>query len=223
MRLFGLAVSAVLVTLGVVHPGFAEQPKPSDSTKNGAIVFVPPKSGKPEKRAGAGTRGLTLDTGMLTLMVPEGGGETTLAKPPLVWRLNTRFVGRIDSELVDMKNPAAGVVRSDKGRFGPGYYGVDLGRSKMELAPGSIYRWTISLVDEASGAVVDKAVTYIERQDTAGAPAAGPGASVADLAAAGLWFDALAPMVMIDRSGAAIVTNQADFDMLATSAQLSAK
>jgi hypothetical protein len=143
-----------------------------------------------------------------------------MAKPPLVWRLNTRFVGQVTSEFANTGNFETVVARSDTGRFRPGYYGLDLNRSDVELVPGEIYRWKVSLIDGESGAVLDQATTYVERSPIGHDAVPETDRSVAGLAAEGLWFDALDRLVRIDLSGSATVLSQPDLQMLAASAGL---
>ncbi len=170
------------------------------------VVFIPPEIGAPGDRMGAGTRGTLSgdDTAMLTLLVPEGGGLTTLSSPPLVWRLAHGHRGNLIIGL----NPlgSLGVELQLQGPFPPGDYGLDLGRSDYTLETGRIYEWHVALIDQQSGAVLERAKALIERfpdQMKAQNPAA-----------AGLWFDALAQLVEIGLSGRVRATDATGFGQL---------
>lgn len=174
------------------------------------IVFIPPEIGVPKDRMGAGTRDVSLntDSGLLLLLVPEGGGLTTLAAPPLIWRLTSGHRGYATVQVAPV-GQAAPELRIE-GPFPPGDYGLDLGRSGFELDTNLIYLWQVALIDPNSGKAVARSSGLIERVPDALKSGAA--------ATAGLWFDALAEVTQIGLSGRAQAKNPAGVDQLLTSA-----
>lgn len=213
-------IIAVLILQATVLTGSADQPTKAGDAPDDAVVFIPPQSGKPADRVGAGTRSVGQGNGILVMLVPEGGGVTTLAKPPLIWRLDRPYAGQMEAQIADLGPGKAGVSKTVTGRFRKGYYALDLNRSDMSLAPGSTYAWTVTLIDGESGKVLDSGTSYVERIT------AGPGATQAEdarssvrrLAAEGLWFDSLALLFSVDLSGSARLQLRDTFEELARSA-----
>lgn len=203
VRLVALACSLIFGLLLWIADAAAQSPDESERTEP---VFVPPDIGTPADRAGAGTREVAQNEGPIRLFVPEGGGLTTLATPPLIWELTVGFRGTIRSE-VGTRN-GAGVVFEQSGAYPRGRYGLDLERSNLRLKEGAIYHWHVELLDE--GTAVARSETLIERVAPDGRT----------LGAAGLWFDVMEGMVSIDLSGRARVSNPTGFDALLTAGGL---
>lgn len=181
-------------------------------TKESPVVFVPPAIGVPAGRVGAGTRDTEIEAdGKLKLLIPEGGGLTTLERPPLVWVLAEGFDGVMQADIGLVSGEA--VLQNQRGRFPPGYYGLDLNRSDYQLETGGIYRWRVALIDRSSGRIISEAAGFVERV----APSRGD----LSAAAAGLWFDALEPYVSIGLSGRARIVDPERYNQLATSAGVS--
>jgi hypothetical protein len=183
--------------------------------------FVPPSDGPPGDRAGAGTRAVSGASGPLTIIAPEGGGLTTLAAPPLIWRLSEAVAGDILAGIADTDPSGPAVKGSFRGPFAKGLYAIDLRRSEMRLVEGHIYRFTVSVIDPGGRALAE-ASTFVERTlGTRTDQATTPGDEVELLkqaAGAGLWFDALALVVEPDLSGRARVVCEAEYDRLLRSA-----
>lgn len=219
-----VAIFGVLLLQVAALPGFADQPKTASDAPSDAIVFIPPPSGEPTDRVGAGTRAFGHESGMLVMLVPEGGGVTALAKPPLIWYLDTPFRGKMESLIADLGPGQAGASKTVMGRFQRGYYALDLNRSDMSLAPGSTYAWTVTLIDDGSGEVLSRSTSYVER--VVAAPemtqVENTRSSVRQLAARGLWFDALEPLFSVDLSGSARLRHRDLFEELSRSAGLGA-
>ncbi len=176
-----------------------------------AVAFVPPAIGAPSERVSAGTRDATVaPEGNLSVLVPEGGGLTTLERPPLIWHLPQGFDGIVQTQI----GPASGggVVQRQSGNFTPGYYGLDLNRPDLRLKTGVIYRWRISLIHASSGQILSEAWGLAERVT--------PPEGDASAAASGLWYDALAPYISVGRGGDARITDAARFRKLAAAAGL---
>ena len=194
------AFAAVLATLAATA-ALGQSGAKTVTPRDKPVVFEPPAVGAPSERVGAGTRDATIDpSGVLMVLVPEGGGLTTMEKPPLIWRMKEGFDGVIQAQIGPVSG--GGVLQRQTGRFPPGFYGLDLQRSDLSLETGVIYRWRVTLIDEATDKIMAEA------------------AGDASPAAAGLWYDALAPFVSIDLSGRARVTDPERYGELAASAGL---
>lgn len=130
----------------------------------------------------------------MKLLVPDGGGLTTWPAPPLVWQLQSGFRGTVKSSVTSQDD--TGVVYEQTGAFPKGLYGLDLSRSDLELKVGTVYVWTVELLD--GGQSVARSETLIERvaPDARGA------------AQAGIWFDVLGGFVSIDLSTRARVSDR---------------
>lgn len=215
---FRSAFAALMLGMIIAGPILSEQPGTSPASNGSVIVFVPPQPGMPADRAGAGTRSFRAQASKVILLVPPDGGVTTLAKPPLVWRLKERFVGTVLSQITEVGKPGSAVAQRDNGRFRPSLYGFNLEWSRLALSPGGLYEWKVSLIDAKNNKVVDQAVGYVQRLATGATGESGAEVSTELLARQGLWFDALDRLIRIDLSGAVTVLEKADFDMLTVSA-----
>ena len=207
-RLVRLAFPAVFAALAA-SGAIAQSDTQTVPEENEPVVFVPPAIGTPSERVGAGTRDAAGDLGSdLTVLVPEGGGLTTMEKPPLIWRMTSGFDGVMQAQIGPVSG--GGVVRRQAGRFPPGCYGLDLGRSDFSLVTGEIYRWQVRLIDEATNAIVAEASGLVERVE--------PPERATTPAQDGLWYDALAPYVSVGLSGRARVIDAVRLGELAASA-----
>jgi hypothetical protein len=153
----------------------------------GGPVYVPPDIGAPKERLGAGTRDIVGTSEALLLLVPEGGGLSTSGTPPLVWHLSDGFSGKMTTHI--LVPGASGVMLEWNGPLPKGYYSIDLSRSDFRLKEGVIYVWKVMLTED--GLVVAVAESFVERV----AP------TDEDPGQAGIWFDALSPLVSVDLGG----------------------
>ncbi|MFN0116302.1 MAG: hypothetical protein ACKVPY_16650 [Paracoccaceae bacterium] len=231
----GLLLSSLALCFVICGSPLLAQSADTGAERDAGADFVPPSDGPPGDRAGAGTRAAGGVSGPLTLIAPAGGGLTTLAAPPLVWRLSEPVRGDILAGIGDTDPSGSGVSGTFRGPFAAGLYAIDLGRSAMRLEEGHIYRFTVSVVEPGGVAVLAEASTFVERVASGDAGAAGqeeaetgaagatPGDAAGDLkraAAAGLWFDALDVVVEPDLSGRARVVLPRAYDRLIGSAGL---
>lgn len=209
-----LVVCALLFSL-TTGTATAQQSGSDQVQSDTGIVFMPPDIGAPADRVGAGTRDIGQDGHLVTLLVPDGGGMTTLHKPPLVWYLSEAFAGEMQSQIVPVNPPGDGASKIAEGRFQKGFYALDLSRSDLVLKPGAIYEWKVVLLDSGTDKYFDQKSAYVQVTDI---PPAASAPDVAELAAAGLWFDALAPFVEIGLSGRVRVAREVGFGELVSSA-----
>ncbi len=210
-----IRVSVTALFLSMVYPliadgialaaGEKENPAPPSD-----VIFVPPEIGTPRDRMGAGTRDVPSQTtsGALLLLVPEDGGLTTLPSPPLVWRLTRGHRGDL---VVGLKPSGAdGPQFRIKGPFAAGDYGLDLSRQNVLLDTNLVYLWHVTLVDQNTGAVIQRATGLIERLPES--------YRSSKPAAKGYWFDALSELVDISLSGRIHATKPDQFEQLMVSA-----
>lgn len=156
------------------------------------VVFKPPVDGAPGDRVGAGTRDGTSLVRRVVLLAPKGGGLTTSATPKLYWWLAKAFEGTIEIKVepVDDKKTVLEVRRPISAEAGLQL--LDLETLGLSLDEGRIYVWKLVLktkedVGWASG------LSFVERvAPPEGANAENPVGRAKALAAAGIWYDALA-------------------------------
>jgi len=204
---------AVLAVVCLVAPALTldaqENLEPVDPE---TVVFIPPEIGAPRDRIGAGTRGIESTTEIIQLLIPQEGGLTTSDKPPIIWQVKTDFTGTMISEIAPYKG-GDGVMLERQGLFQAGYYALDLGRSEYQLKPGTVYSVSVVLVKAGSDADPARAEGLVER-----VPTTSKSHDTYTAARAGLWFDAIAPLVRVDFSGRAMISNEALLVALAQSA-----
>ena len=123
-----------------------------------------------------------------------------MANPPLVWRVTEGFEGVIRAKLGPVGGVGLQFERS--GAFAPGYYALDLARSGYDLDVGKTYRFNVSM--SSQNTTVARASALVER---IAEPHADPGR-------AGIWFDALAPLVSVGLSGRVRITDTEIFNAL---------
>lgn len=198
-----LCLSMLLLNLVIMTGAASGKDVPQKSSDSVPPVFVPPSIGTPSERTGAGTRDVEpLTSDALILLVPPGGGLSTVAPPPLVWQVQYGFRGTMRARVSQLNGD--GVELEQSGAFPPGLYGMDLRRSDFRLAEGVIYQWQVELIDD--GKVVASARSLVERiSPIDGNPRA-----------AGIWFDVLGDLVSMDLSGRVRVLDQDDLTRLLT-------
>jgi hypothetical protein len=153
-------------------------------------VYVPPRRGAPKTRVGGGTRsgGPALE---VALLAPEHTGITAQASPTLFWWLSDPFEGEIEF-VVTRKDAVQPEFRERRTlALDSGIHSVDLAQAGVELAPGEIYQWAVAVIrdpDRRSRDLV--AVATLEFDPRVGVASAVP----ASLAAAGLFYDAIAAL-----------------------------
>jgi len=177
----------------------AQQPKPA-APKEGAaaIAYTPPLRGAPQRRIGGASRG----NGSLPnvfVLAPDHVGLTTSEAPALYWYLSAATKVRVELTLIDEKDTQPLVEVPVKPLSGPGIQSLRLADTPVRLKPDVEYQWTVSLVpddkersnDVISGGVIKRVALPANLGDIRSAPAE---KRPAMLAAAGLWYDAIAEL-----------------------------
>ncbi|MCH7644479.1 MAG: DUF928 domain-containing protein [Myxococcales bacterium] len=157
-------------------------------------LYQPPARGKPRSRVGSAVRSAGQQWPALTALVPEHTGLTASEGPSLFWHVDEAppsdalvVFALTDEEHLDplveveLTPPkAAGIQR------------IDLGQLGVELRSGSEYQWSVALVVDADQRARDVvAVGYVERVQMPSGLANLSNPTARELAAHGLWYDAL--------------------------------
>ncbi len=84
-----MSASPLVADTTVAQPDSAQQP---DLSSPPVLVFVPRPMARPRAVSVRDAR-RQQNGDLITLLVPDGGGLTTLSQPPLVWHLQSAFDG----------------------------------------------------------------------------------------------------------------------------------
>lgn len=160
-------------------------------------VYVPPRRGAPKTRVGGGTRSSGSDV-QLALLAPEHTGLTSRPSPRLYWWLSKDHEGPFEF-VVMVEGGVEPVLRfREESRLVAGIHSFDLAAAGLSLEPGIAYRWSVAIVrDETQRArdvVALATMEYVTDREVA--------EQAGTLAAAGLWYDAIA-MASVDIDPAA--------------------
>jgi hypothetical protein len=159
----------------------------------GVPVYVPPRRGAPKTRVGGGTRSLSIGADpaeVLTVLSPPQMGLTQQAQPTLYWFLSARDAGPFEFVLTTND----GVAPLWRGRVdGPlraGIHALSLRDQNVVLEDGVEYQWSVAIVRDPERRSRD-VVAIGTLQRVAAVPTPTGTNAVFDLAARGLWYDAL--------------------------------
>ena len=190
--IFGITLAAAAAAANAQQP---QQPAPAKDGE--AIAYTPPLRGAPQRRIGGASRGNEALPAVFVL-APDHVGLTTSEAPALYWYLSGATKVRVELTLIDEKETAPLVEVPVKPLAGPGIQSLRLADTPVKLKPDVEYQWTVSLVpddkersnDVISGGVIKRVAAPASLgASISGAPAEKrPGM----LAAAGLWYDAIA-------------------------------
>lgn len=181
------------------------------ATSEAVPVYVPPRRGAPKTRVGGGTRS-TGSNVQLALLAPEHTGLTSRPSPTLYWWLSQAHDGLFEFVVI-AEGEVAPVLRfRQQARLSAGIHALDLEAAGLTLEPGVAYRWSVAIIrDEAHRArdlVALATLEYVPDRSVAGSADA--------LAAAGLWYDALAAVSAADNDSArAELLEQVSLDQVA--------
>ena len=166
--------------------------KPAAAVASQSVVYRPPVRGRPRARVGGGVRGLSSNAPDVRALVPDHAGRTAWGRPVLLWYLgaplpdDTSVLFTLRAE--DGIDPILEVVLPAPTHTG--IQRIDLAKRGVELSTDVEYVWTLSLVGASQGVDHVSSGGWIERVPLPASSAA-PG-DVRDLAASGLWYDAIA-------------------------------
>ncbi len=175
------------------------QPAPDPVAPGPVAMLEPSYSPPPEaldrKRMVVAMRGPAEGSVELEALAPEHVALTGSAAPDLFWTLsgpppeNARILFRLLEERSGDAVLETVLPRPD----GQAPQRIRLAEQAATLTPGVVYTWYVVLrVDPENPARAQLAQGWILRRDGEPAPSVEPGALPAELARAGLWYDALA-------------------------------
>lgn len=180
-----------LLALTAAGPCLAAGDSAAPEQTDAEIVFIPPATGAPVDRLGAGTRDIAAANASVALIAPPQGGLTATDRPLLVWYFEAPVQGPVRVSITPVGGLGRAFVFTLEGRFAPGFHALNLARSQRALSPGQLYRWQ---VDWAAAAQTPAA--WIEHR-----PVAAPFATASEAAAAGYWYDTVGFLFDVDFSG----------------------
>lgn len=133
---------------------------------------------------------------MLHVLAPDHVGLTISEQPNLYWYLSRPTQVRIEITVIDEVGIRPIVEERVPQAEGPAIHGFSLAQSKVRLKPGVEYQWSVALVldaaersnDVISGGVIKRVAPPAELAPTS---AEDPVRRAANLASAGLWYDAV--------------------------------
>lgn len=170
-------------------------------------LYAPPDVGLPKTRVAASSRETTNCATRVEILAPEHTGLTASPAPDLWWFLEADCGFPVEITLLDAAARFTAPPLLERRLAAPraGFHGLRLGREGVSLAPGGDYRLNVAVVvdpdNRSSDVFASAGVRRAEGRP--GPPLAGVGA----LAAAGLWYDALAE-AMADPAARAALLDQ---------------
>lgn len=187
MRAPALLLAAILAL-----PGAAA------AQSDGAIRYQPPTGDQAPRRVGANVRGLPAMLPAVSVLAPDHLGLTISERPTLYWYLSAPTAARIEVVVVDPRSATPvldTVVSGDRA----GVQAVELAARGVRLEPGVAYEWSVAIVADPAqrsrDIVAGGAVMRVAPPDALrGLAASPPERRAAALAAAGIWYDALAAL-----------------------------
>jgi hypothetical protein len=156
-------------------------------------VYVPPRRGAPVTRVGGGTRSGPARgearVPVVELLSPEHTGLTRQPSPTLYWFLSDHHDGPIEI-VVLARDTVRPVLRTRlEGGTAAGVHALALGEHGVVLETETVYQWAVSLVRDDDRRSRD--VVSIATLERIGSEAADQAVTTAELAAAGVWYDAI--------------------------------
>ena len=186
-------------------PKSAPRPTPGQApVKREVLSYKVPKDAvaAPRKDGDAGSRGWTEMLPSLYVLAPNHTGLTTRGQPSLFWYQTGPARMRIEVTIIEPTKPKPIMpkpilrVGADKAEQG-GIHRIRLDRYNVTLAPGVVYRWTVSLIPDPNNRsqdiIASDTIQRIEPDAQLKAALAGSKGTytAAVYASHGIWYDAL--------------------------------
>jgi hypothetical protein len=176
-------------------------PQSTDAQPADTITYRPPKRGAPGGREGAGTRGLGKPLLTLAVLAPQDHtGLTAQEQPVLYWYLSQETRHPVEVILTDRQSVKPLLAIRLDPPLQPGMQRVRLTDYNIHLAPGVLYKWSVSLVRDAAQRSYDVTTAgTIERVELPNELRgqlvhANKMTSARLYAADGLWYDTIAAL-----------------------------
>lgn len=195
---------------GKIGPAVADD-RTAEVPTQSTPVYVPPRRGAPKTRVGGGTRSSGSDV-QLALLAPEHTGLTSRPSPMLYWWLSKDHEGPFEFVVMVVGGVEPVLRFRQESSLAAGIHSFDLAAAGLALEPEIIYRWSVAIVRDEAQRARDVAalatMEYVIDRDVA--------EQAETLAAAGLWYDAIAKAsVDIDPAARADLLEQVALDQVA--------
>jgi hypothetical protein len=175
-------------------------PAPAGQQSSELPVYEPPRRGAPASRISGATRGA--DSGQVEVLVlaPEATGLTLEATPTLYWYLSHPAGKAIEVTVIRDDVPAPLLDVTAQVPTAGGIQSFSLAAHRASLLPGIEYQWSVALIldpsDRSKDAVASGRIRRVEASPELRArlAAARPHERPRILAAASIWYDAIAEL-----------------------------
>lgn len=162
------------------------------------VLYRPPAGSEPRERVAGGSRSTLASAPVLRSLAPEHVAETISERPSLFWYLSGELPpgATLSFTLTDDAHIDPLVEDELPRPRRPGIQRIDLSQHGVRLERGTEYQWSVALVVDPSHRSRDIVTSgWIDRVDPPPALASDAAPGARRLAAAGLWYDALAAAV----------------------------
>ena len=176
-------------------------PQSTDAQPADTITYRPPKRGAPGGREGAGTRSLGGPFPTLAVLAPKDHtGLTAQEQPVLYWYLSQETRHPVEVILTDRQSVKPLLAIRLDPPLQPGMQRVPLADYNIRLAPGVLYKWSVSLVPDAAqrspnvmtAGTIERIELPNELREQLGQ--ANKITSARLYATAGIWYDTIATL-----------------------------
>jgi hypothetical protein len=161
-----------------------------ESRASPRIMFKPPQRGAPATRVGGGTRGIGKQSTQIQLLASEQTGLTSQATPTLYWYASSTTPHDVEVTVrLDENEPLLekniGAIKT------PGIQAIHLADYGVTLTPGKDYTWSVAVVTDPKQRSADLFASAVIRLQKPAALLT----DVAQMAAAGYWYDTISQLV----------------------------
>jgi len=179
----------------------ATDAKTADTAENEPLpVYSPPqpvRGSYPRHLAGLGTRssGPPPSPVRLFALAPNHLGVSVRSQPTLYWYLEGDSALPVEFSMIDGAAGSTALEISFPAPVAAGYYGIRLADHGFHLRTGTIYEWTVALVNGGREVHPTISVGFIDRREPDAdlnreLATAGPKGAVHAYANRGLWYEA---------------------------------
>jgi Domain of Unknown Function (DUF928) len=200
LTLISLLSAAMLFPLPVSSQDKPPAPPPTQQAQVAATapVYKPPLRGAPRGRIGGGTRGIGLDSLVVSVLAPDHSGLTTREQPSLYWVISSPTALAVELTLTDPRTTQPVLETRLPGPTRAGLQRIRLDEYGVRLEPGVAYRWYVAVIPDAgrrskdilAGGIIERVEPTADLQDRLAR--ARPEELPSVYAEAGFWYDALA-------------------------------
>lgn len=193
------AAPVVQTAAGAAVPQTAT-PAPPAQQASDLPIYEPPRRGAPASRISGATRGAASGQVEVLVLAPEAAGLTLDAAPTLYWYLSHPAGKAIEVTVIRDDVPAPLLDVTAQVPPAGGIQSFSLAAHRASLLPGIEYQWSVALIldpsDRSRDAVASGRIRRVEASPELRArlAAAAPRERPRILAAASIWYDAIAEL-----------------------------